>query len=287
MKPEVAWRRQDRLGESPVWSVREQALWWVDIHRPAIMRGPLQGVADEWELIGNVGSIGLRRGGGVVAATRHGFSAFNEVGRQQELTQPIAGLPNLRFNDGKVDARGRFWAGTVQEKRVVGLAGLYRLDPDGSCRQMVSGITVSNGLAWSPDGRTMYLACSHARTVWAYDFDMDEGVPGARRSFASFDTTNGVPDGATVDSAGCYWIAHFDGARLTRFTPSGTIDRVVPMPVPRPTSCAFGGPELATLYVTSARFGLDGAALAAAPDSGSVFALRPGVGGIVEPEFGW
>ncbi len=157
------------------------------------------------------------------------FSAFDAVGRQQVLPQPAAGLPDLRFNDGKVDARGRFWAGTVQEKRVAGLAGLYRLDPDETCRQMVSGITVSNGLAWSPDGRTMYLACSHARTVWARNFDMDGGVPGARRVFAFFDAAEGVPDGATVVSA----------------------------------------------------------ALAAAPDSGSVFALRPGVSGIAEPEFGW
>lgn len=286
MKAEVAWPRQDRLGESPVWSVREQALWWVDIHRPAILRGRLPGAADEWELVGNVGSIGLRRGGGVVAAMRHGFAAFDAEGGQRSLVQPVAGLPDLRFNDGRVDARGRFWAGTVQEKRVPGLAGLYRLDPDGACTQMVSGITVSNGLAWSPDGRTMYLACSHARTVWAYGFDMDAGVPGARRVFASFGAGDGVPDGATVDSAGCYWIAHFGGALLTRFTPRGEVDRVVPMPVPRPTSCAFGGPRLDTIYVTSARYGLDDAALRASPDSGSVFALHPGVDGIAEPEFG-
>ncbi len=288
MRPEVAFRREDRLGESPVWSVREGALWWVDIHRPAILRAALPGpdAVAEWELTGNVGSIGLRRGGGVVAALRTGFALLDGDGGVQHLAQPIADQADLRFNDGRVDRRGRFWAGTVQERRVPGLAGLYRLYPDGSCRQMVSGITVSNGLAWSPDDRTMYLACSHERTVYAYEYDLDAGALGSRRVFTRFGSTDGVPDGATVDSLGCYWIAHFDGGKLTRFNPRGEVDQVVPMPVPRPTSCAFGGPGLDTLYVTSARFNLDPAALDAAPLSGSVFALRPGVAGLAEPEFG-
>ena len=286
MQLECFLRREDLLGESPIWSVREQALWWVDIHRPAILRIPHpNGELTEWELTGNVGSIGLRRVGGVVAALRTGFALIDPDGDVQHLAQPIAGVADLRFNDGRVDRRGRFWAGTVQERRVPGQAGLYRLDPDGACQQMVSGITVSNGLCWSPDDRTMYYACSGERTVYACDFDLDAGTVGPRRVFARFTGDEGVPDGATVDAAGCYWIAHFDGARLTRFTPDGSVDQVVPMPVPRPISCAFGGPALDTLYVTSARFDLDQAALDAAPLSGSVFALRPGVSGLPEPEF--
>lgn len=284
MQPEVVFHREDQLGESPVWSMREGALWWVDIHRPAILRGVPGGEVRDWEMAGNVGSLGLRREGGVVAAIRSGFMLMEPDGRTRLLVQPIEGVPDLRFNDGRVDRRGRFWAGTVQERRVPGQAGLYRLDPDGNCRQMVQGITVSNSLSWSPDDRTMYLACSHERTVYAYDFDLDAGELGARRVFARI--TQGVPDGATVDSAGCFWLAHFDGGQLTRFNPRGEVDRVVPMPVPRPTSCAFGGPGLETLFVTSARFNLPPEVLTVAPLSGSVFALRPGIAGLPEPEFG-
>ena len=286
MQVEVALRREDELGESPVWSAREGALWWVDIHGPAILRAAEGGEVVTWTPSSSPGSIGLRRGGGVVAALRTGFALLEQDGNWRELAQPIAGQQDLRFNDGRADRRGRFWAGTVQERRVAGLAGLYRLDPDLSCRQMVAGITVSNGLAFSPDDRTMYLACSHARTVWAYEFDADAGTLGGRRVFATLADGEGVPDGATVDSYGCYWVAHFDGGRVTRFNPRGEVDRVVPMPVPRPTSCAFGGPGMDTLYITSARFGLDPAALERAPLSGSVFALRPGVAGLPEPEFG-
>lgn len=283
MQVEVAFHRQDQLGESPVWSIKDDALWWVDIHRPAVLCGTPGSTAAEWLMTGTVGSLGLRRAGGVVLAMRHGFMLMDRDGRTRKLAQPIASLPGLRFNDGRVDRRGRFWAGTVQENRVPGEAGLYRLAPDGTCRQMVHGVTVSNGLAWSPDGRTMYLACSHERTVYAYEFDLDAGELGARRVFARIE--HGVPDGATVDSAGCYWLAHFDGGRLTRFDPGGREDRVIAMPVPRPTSCAFGGPGLDTLYVTSARFNLDTPALHAAPLSGSVFAVRPGVAGLPEPEY--
>ena len=183
-------------------------------------------------------------------------------------------------------AQGRFWAGTVQEKRKVGLASLYCLDPVGTSNKMLDGLTVSNGICWSPDDRVMYLADSWVRSIYAFDFDSAEGRIGNRRLFARFADESGIPDGATVDTDGCYWIAHFDGWRISRYTPRGTLDRVIEFPVPRPTSCAFGGPDMRTLYVTSASFSLSPEQRAAAPLSGSLFALNVGVQGLAEPSFG-
>jgi sugar lactone lactonase YvrE len=217
----------------------------------------------------NVGSIGLSDTG-LVAALRTGFALLDKAGRIVEsLCDPIAQTVNLRFNDGRVDRRGRFWTGTVQEKRETGLAALYRLNGR-DCQEMKHGFTVSNGISWSPDDKTMYFADSWTRTIHAFDFDADEGSIRGQRVFARFGDKEGIPDGATVDTDGCYWIAHFDGGRVTRYTPRGEIDRIIEMPVVRPTSCEFGGPGLRTLYVTSASFGLTEQQLRDAPLSGGV-----------------
>lgn len=280
-------RRDSLLGESPIWSPGEGALYLVDIHRPSVLRWrPGEAAATEWPMPENVGSIGLRRDG-LVASLRTGFAFLDPArNRVERLAAPIAGRPNLRFNDGRVDRAGRFWAGTVHEKREVGTASLYRLDPDGRCREMAGGFTVSNGISWSPDDRTMYFADSWDRAIYAFDFDLAEGAISNRRVFARFNDGEGIPDGATVDIDGCYWIAHFDGGRITRYAPDGRIDRVIAMPVPRPTSCAFAGPKLDTLYVTSASFGLSPGQKEAAPLSGSIFALDVGTQGLPDPVFG-
>jgi len=281
-----ALQRKTLLGESPVWSVKEKALYWVDIHRPSILRTDFSsGQTIEWPMPTNVGSIGLSAGG-LVAAMRTGFALLDLSGKiVKTLGEPIAGTKDLRFNDGRVDPRGRFWAGTVQEKRVPGLAALYRLDADGRAQEMKSGFTVSNGTSWSPDGKTMYFADSSVRKIYAFDFDADEGAIANQRVFAEFADNEGIPDGATVDTDGCYWIAHFDGGKVTRYTPQGKVDRVIEMPVIRPTSCAFGGSDLRTLYVTSASFNLSDEQLRAAPLSGSIFALSTGAQGLPEPAF--
>jgi sugar lactone lactonase YvrE len=283
---DLALRGKALLGESPVWSVKEQAMYWVDIHRPSVLRTDFStGQTTEWPMPTNVGSIGLRDGG-LVAAMRTGFVLLDLNGKiVKTLAEPIAGTKDLRFNDGRVDRRGRFWAGTVQEKRVPGLAALYRLDADGHAREMQSGFTVANGSSWSPDGKIMYFADSWVRKIYAYDFDVDAGSIANRRVFAEFGENEGIPDGAAVDTDGCYWIAHFDGGRVTRYTPRGKIDRVIEMPVIRPTSCCFGGPDLRTLYITSASFNLSEDQLRAFPLSGSIFVLDPGAQGLPEPLF--
>ena len=174
----------------------------------------------------------------------------------------------------------------MQENRKPGLASLFRLDTDGDAYQLPDiALTVANGISWTPDDRTMYVADSWDRSIYAFDFDLAQGRLANRRLFARLADNAGIPDGATVDSDGCYWIAHFDGWRISRYTPRGVLDREIAFPVPRPTSCAFGGPDLKTLYVTSAAFNLSAEQRAAAPLSGCLFALDVGAQGLPEPAF--
>jgi sugar lactone lactonase YvrE len=274
------------LGESPVWSPGEQCVYWVDIHRPSILRGdPARRSTREWPMPTNVGSIGLARRG-LVVALRSGFASFDPATSDlAPLDAPLAGVEHVRFNDGRVDRRGRFWSATVSERRVAGEAALYRLDGDGSSRRMLDGLTVGNGIAWSPDDRTMYLADSWERTIYAFDFDIDDGAISNRRTFARFAADEGIPDGATVDADGAYWSAHFDGGRITRFTPDGRRDRTFLTGMPRPTSCEFIGTDLRTLLVTSASFGLTDAQRAASPESGKTFTMEGCGQGLPEPVF--
>ena len=291
MKPESAdWRvvvqAGNLLGESPVWDDQDAALWWIDIHGRTLHRWSLDRGHGAWPLAEQCGCIALCEGGGLVAATRTGFLQFDPLtGEREPLQQPLAGAANVRFNDGRCDRQGRFWSGTVQELREVGRASLYRLDGDGSCVRMLDGVTVSNGIAFSPDSRTMYFADSHVREMYAIEFDAATGELGERRLFHRFPADGGMPDGATVDAQGGVWIAAIHGGRVLRFSPQGELDRAYAIPVSQPTSCQFGGEDLRTLFVTSARMRLDDTALRREPLAGSVFAMEPGVAGLVEPRF--
>jgi len=286
---ECALDQSALLGESPIWHPSEQALYFVDIHRPAVHRyRPASGELSTWPVAENVGSIGFRKAGGLIAALRRNF-AFVDVGdgRVRPLQPALFPDADLRFNDGRCDRAGRFWSGTVQESRKPGLASLFRVDADGGAHRTPDvALTVANGISWSPDDRVMYLADSWDRSIYAFDFDLAQGRVANRRLFARLADDAGIPDGATVDSDGCYWVAHFDGWRVSRYTPHGKLDRQITLPVPRPTSCAFGGPDLKTLYVTSACFNLSAEQRAEAPRSGCLFALDVGAQGLPEPEFG-
>jgi sugar lactone lactonase YvrE len=275
------------LGESPVWCPIDKVLYWVDIKRPAIHRfNPATGSSETWLMTEDIGCLALRQLGGAIVALRSGFAYIDFcTGEVRKLASPVLGEPNLRFNDGRCDRRGRFWAGTLHEKRQVGTAALYRFDPDGQCSQMIGGITVSNGIAWSPDNLTMYFADSWTRTIFSFDFDLDSGTPYNRRIFAELPLGSGVPDGATVDSEGFLWSANFDGGCITRYAPNGSVDRVIQMPVQRPTSCAFGGEDFSILYVTSASLDLTEKQRIAAPLAGGLFAVDAGVKGLPEPRF--
>ena len=233
-----------------------------------------------------VTAIGLRQSGGAIVALRSGLATIDfHTGELCRLPGPLLNQPDMRFNDGRCDRRGRFWVGTLHEARQPETAALYRFDPDGRFSEMVGGVTVSNGIAWSVDDRTMYFADSWTRTIFSFDFDLDSGTLHNQRVFAQLPAGCGVPDGATVDAEGFLWSAHFDGGCVTRYAPDGTTDRVIEMPVQRPTSCAFGGEDFNILYVTSASQGLTEQQRIEAPLAGGLFAVDVGVRGLPEPRF--
>ncbi len=283
---EVALEARDELGEGPWWSVAEQALWRVDIQGRAVHRwSPETGDARRWRLPSEVGcAIPTADAARVIVGLRSGLAALDlESGSVTPLADPEPGLPGNRFNDGKCDRRGRLFAGTMDDAEQKPAGSLYRLDLDGSLSRVVEGVTVSNGLGWSPDDTTMYYTDSGARTIWAFDYDPASGEMSRRRDFARDDDC--FPDGLTVDAEGFVWSAKWDGGRLVRYAPDGAVDRVIQMPVSRPTSVSFGGPELDRLYVTSARTGRSEAERSATP-AGSVLVVEPGTRGVAEQPYG-
>jgi sugar lactone lactonase YvrE len=276
-----------RLGESPVWSVAEQALYFVDIDAPALHRyDPESGEHREIPMPASIGCVGLRAGGGFVVALRDGVWLLDALGApERKLADAPFDPATHRFNDGRVDRHGRFWVGSINERRDANTAALYRLDPGGTLTAVVDDIMVSNGLAWSPDGRTMYHTDTPTRTVRAYAFDGASGTPSSPRAYARFDGETERPDGGAVDSAGHYWTAFYRGGRVVEIDGAGRTVRDLPVPAMCPTMCAFGGPDLRTLYVTSARNDRPRDELVRLPQSGGVFAMRVEVPGLPEPHF--
>src|SRR5512146_1119047 len=277
------------LGEGPSWDARQEVLYWVDIKRPAIFRlEPTRGQTGHWPMPNPVGCVApTRNPARLVFADSEGFGFLDvQTGQIARLADPERDLAGHRFNDGKVDRAGRFWTGTMDDQCIRDSGSLYRLDCDGAVHRMDSGFICSNGLGWSPDDSTMYFTDSMTRTIWAYDFDLRRGAVGGRRVFAKLGEGDGVPDGLTVDSEGCVWSAIWDGWRLIRYTPGGSIDREVRMPVQRPSSCMFGGPDLKTLYITSACVELGWQALRSGPLAGALFSLECEVPGLPETPFG-
>ncbi|MEO8487076.1 MAG: SMP-30/gluconolactonase/LRE family protein [Betaproteobacteria bacterium] len=273
------------LGECPVWSIAEQALYFVDINAPSLVRfDPATGAHRAMPLPSSVGCFGLRARGGFVLALRDGVwhaDAHGKPGRK------VADAPydpsHHRFNDGRVDRQGRFWVGTMNENRDANTAALYRLDPDGTLDRVLDDLMISNGLAWSPDGRTMYHADTPTHTVRAFDFDPASGMPSRPRTFAHWDGATDRPDGGAVDSRGHYWTAFYRGGKIVELDPAGRVVREIPFPGMCPTMCAFGGPDLKTLYVTSARQERPDDELARFPQSGGVFAMAVEAPGLPDP----
>ena len=275
------------LGECPVWSIDERVLYWIDINAPSLNRfDPATGANIAWPMPHSIGSFALRARGGFVAALRDGIWFVDGEGR---LERRVVAAPydpaHHRFNDGRADRQGRFWAGSMNEKRDASSAKLYRLSADQGFVSVLDDMTISNGLAWSPDGGTMYHADTPARIVRAYDFDIATGTPTNGRVFAKFEGETDRPDGGAVDSEGCYWSAFYRGAKVVRFSPQGRVVAEHAVPSMCPTMCAFGGDDLRTLYVTSARQMREAEELARLPQSGGIFAMRVDVAGLPEPKF--
>ncbi|MCM2291024.1 SMP-30/gluconolactonase/LRE family protein [Allorhizobium sp. BGMRC 0089] len=276
------------LGESPLWSVAEQVLYFVDIKQSRIHRfDPASGRLSALFLPEEVGCIGLVNGGGFIAGLRSGLWLLSPKG---ELLQKLADNPEdqstSRFNDGSVDPAGRYITGTVDETREKRQASLYRYDRRGLVR-LEEGLLTSNGAAFSPDGKRFYHSDTLAYTLYTYDYDPETGEATNRQVFARFgsETDKGRPDGGAVDAEGCYWSALYEGGRVCRFSPDGALIATYPVPVKCPTMVAFGGADMKTLYLTSARAGRPEEELKAYPLSGGIFALRTDVPGLAKPLF--
>ncbi len=248
----------NHLGEGPLWDVEEGALYWVDgtgrrVGNPAIWRlDPRSGKTRNWSLDHDVGAMALRAGGNAVLALDDGFYFFDFDSGALDLIEKIdEEHERSRLNDGKVDRRGRFFAGGMDDKEELTMCGLWRLDPDLSVHQVESGIICSNGPCWSPDDRTFYFADTFQQVMWAYDYDVEAGTLANRRDFASTASDAGFFDGSTVDAEGCVWNALVIGGELIRYTPDGEVERRIGMPVRNITSVMFGGENLDEIYVTS------------------------------------
>ncbi|WP_311273196.1 MULTISPECIES: SMP-30/gluconolactonase/LRE family protein [unclassified Rhizobium] len=280
---------KNKLGESPVWSEREQKLYWVDSRGPTIYRfDPVSRNVESLAMPDIIGSIGLRSGGPgeLVVAMQTGLHFVNFNSKHCEpIADPEKDLPDNRFNDGRTDRQGRFWSGTMSDVRRDPTGSLYRLDADRTVSCLRGDVIVPNSICWSPDSRVMYFADTYRDRIMAYRFDADAGTIHDERLFADTSDRPGRPDGSTVDADGYLWNAEYGGGRVVRYAPDGRINRVVDLPVTQPTSCAFGGPDLATLFVTSAHQRLGPDDLAAQPLAGDVFAFDIGIKGLAEPEY--
>jgi sugar lactone lactonase YvrE len=281
------------LGEGPYWVPEDDCLLWVDIKQGLLHRTFLPSAETVTDELGEVSAAFPAVDGGILTAGGNQLTFRPTVKSSPGGDETAAGRPRpartiaqvpprdgIRFNDAGVDPAGRVWVGSMHNDETEPLGELYRLDPGGVLTTVVRGVTVSNGLGWSPDGSRMYYADSPMRRVDMFDYDPATGEAFARRVFADLARAEGVPDGLTVDADGCVWVAMWGGGALRRITPDGHQEAVLPLPVSRPTSCAFGGPGLTDLYITTARVGLSEADLAAEPLAGRLLRVRPGPVGL-------
>jgi sugar lactone lactonase YvrE len=283
----LLWDAQCLLGEGPFWSERENCLYFVDIKGRQLLRWRGGQDGDRFSLARETGTVVPCVDGSFLAAQTGGFARIELAPWREVAVGPAVDEPvGNRFNDGKCDAAGRLWIASMDDACRHPTGAIWCLQPDGAVRRHADEFIVGNGFGWSLDGKTMYFTDSENRRVLAYTFDLDRGVLGDCRCFAVVPEHAGYPDGLAVDDENHVWSAHWDGGCVTRYRPDGSIERVIGLPVPRPTSLAFGGPSRSTLFVTSARMGLDETQLAAAPLSGGLFALDTGFSGSFPNLFG-
>lgn len=274
--------QRDILGESPIWDADGQALFWVDIRRPALRRLGPDGAVESRAMPDLIGSVALAGAGSLLVAFAGEVARYDWAADRLDQVAVLPDRPpGHRFNEGRCDRQGRFWVGTMHNDTRAPEGTLFRLD--GSELVAVrGGICIPNSLAWSPDGRTMYFADSLRYAIEAYPFDPCTGAAGEGREIVRTQAP-GFPDGSTVDAEGFLWNAEFNAGRLVRYAPDGRVDRVVPTPVDRPTSCGFGGPGLKTLYVTTTSQAMGEAELREHPLAGALLAFEPDVPGLPEP----
>ncbi len=282
-KVDLVLNAQATLGEGPIWDDEAQLLYWVDIinghlhaYNPATDKDVVYDVGHQ------IGTVVPRQSGGVILALENGFAAYNlETKILTPINDPEADLPDNRFNDGKCDPAGRLWAGTMLRTAEGTQGSLYCLDTDLSVRKVFGKVGVSNGIAWSPDNKSMYYIDTPTQVVRAYDYELESGNISNERVVIQVPPEMGFPDGMTIDEEGMLWIAHWDGKRVCRWSPeTGEVLQSIEMPVSRATACAFGGKDLDSLYITSAAVDLSEAQLKQEPLAGGLFVIKPGVKGV-------
>ena len=273
----------NNLGESPQWNIEEKALYWIDLWPGRIYRyWPAKGTYEIFNTGIPIGALSFRASGGLILATRDGFAFWDaKSGKLDFIVDPEANNKRTRFNDGKVDRKGRFWAGTMVEGSNEADGSLYRLDPDGTVHTMETGIVLSNGIGWSPDDKTMYYNDTKKHVIYAYDFHSESGDISNRRNFVQF-SQDVDPDGLTVDREGYIWCALCKDYKVVRYDPAGKVDREIRMPTPFTLSCIFGGDNLDELYVTT---GWNVDKEKQAPFAGDLFRIQTDVKGLPEPKF--
>jgi sugar lactone lactonase YvrE len=286
-RPERVTASLQTLGESPVWSVREQALYWVDLRAPALHSyDPASGAERRWTMPELIGGVVLAEEGKLVVALRTGLHAFDPAtGTLSPLLRIEPESANNRLNETKCDRRGRLWTSSMRDFGAATTGSLYRVDADLTATRLLGDITIPNGICWSPDGATLYFADTADERIRGYDFDAVTGTLGAMRIVVERGVLPGRPDGATVDADGCLWSARYGGGAVVRIDPRGRADRVLRLPVSQVSSCAFGGSDLATLFVTTSRQRMSPAQLAVEPHAGALFAVDVGVAGLPELSF--
>ena len=280
----AVWQAQAMLGEGPLWVAREQCIYWVDILSCEVHRYHIHsGEQTSWHFEQEITSLTARAGGGFMATGRDGFGLLDlERCEISEVNFPETSLPDNRFNDGKVDAHGRYWAGSMDDKQTDYSGALYMLDEHKQCHKKDSGYIITNGPAFSVDSTRMYHTETKLGEVFAFDIDA-QGELSNKRSFARFSPEQGLPDGMTVDAQDYLWVAHFGGHGITRFSPEGKVIDRIELPVPNITSCTFAGDALDRMFITTARVGLSEEQLEKYPLAGSLFECSPGVTGLPTP----
>ena len=282
------WQAGACLGEGPVWSDRQQALYWTDIHAGKLHRHtPDNGSQQSWQFDEEICAVAEREQGGLIITLASGFAFFDpDSGKLTRLHSPEPDKPGNRFNDGKCDAAGRFWAGSMDRACTEASGALYRYDPDGRCHKLDTGYIISNGPSFSPDGRTLYHHESKLGVIYAFDLDMATGAISQRRCFARLAPALGGPDGSTTDREGRLWLALFGGSHVIRIRQDGQVDACIHLPCSLVTSCCFGGPDFDILFITTASFKLTPAQRAKQPLAGGLFAAHlPGAGGCAAARF--
>ncbi len=285
MQPVQIVQSQNIIGEGPLWNVEEQAIYWVDILGKKIQRYyPRTEKYEVFDTPIQVGLMAFREQGGLICGTEDGFYFWDTISQKMEfVSHPEKGKEGARFNDGKVDRKGRLWAGTMTPAGAT--STLYRLDPDLQVSKMVENVTISNGIGWSPDNNTMYFVDSIRYVINAFDYNHESGEISNQRPFVQMDADFGIPDGLTVDSEGHVWCAIYNGWKVMRYAPNGQVSAEIKMPVSKPSSCMFGGKNLDELYITTISDGLTAEQKAREPMAGDLFMVKTEVKGLPEPDF--